>query len=174
MNRSITWKNVWRDYTCNLFKPKASISVEMYRKHKWLILPFIFILIVVWIYFTFQSPMNKDSYWNLPAEKQKIIDSAESFKTGIAFVILYSALFLCTFTSEMRMFHQRNKDTLPYILANILFLVLGLLYCFVMHMLNRHVSMLPLIVGMWIIIFMMNTGYAERQIKGNVRHDRPF
>ncbi|ULG71274.1 hypothetical protein [Macrococcus brunensis] len=161
MKQQITWQEAWRDYTRNFFKPKAPISYEMYKAHSRLVRPLGVVLTIIWFIIIYQIGKYPEGFWNRAEKTQDHFEIVQSFKRGLVFILISSAIILPTLPTELRMFTKRGKSGLPYMLTFIFFVVGGITFSFITFYLNMKGDMLFGVLMMLVLIFMNNQSYVD-------------
>ncbi|GGB03455.1 hypothetical protein ERX37_01205 [Macrococcus hajekii] len=162
MEKKITWKEAWHDYTTNFFRPKAPISYQMYDKHKMIVIPFAILLLFLWIIYAFTNELYTEEFYKLPIDEQHRLEVWDSFKMALSYLGIFSLLMLAGFTSELRMFNKRGKSSLAYLVASILSIVGGIIYSVLMLKYNMKIQFMIVLIPILTSSLMANTDYVRK------------
>jgi len=126
--KKVTIKEALLDYTRNIFRPKAPISFEMYRMHKMILLPLMLVILVSWIVYSWNNEIYNDSFYKLTEAEQHQVELWDSFKMSMSFHSFLTLTILVMIPSELRMFHKRKKNPVPYIAVSAFVIIGGIIY----------------------------------------------
>ncbi|TDL98540.1 hypothetical protein ERX27_01850 [Macrococcus brunensis] len=171
MKNNITWKEAWQDYIRNFFKPKAPISYEMYDKHRWVSVPLLILLLILFFFISYQLDLFDSIDWNQSLEKYHKLKVEQAFLSGLVFTLFLFIFHLTDLTTELRMFHARGKSARDYLIALIVAPIISLLFVYLMYRFEQENQTFFIIIFFYLPSYFNNWRYINNRKADRLRKE---